>query len=131
MRHPVPADNISSDKFGNMSRLMNLKRHGFQPLRKIVNSYQNKFMTIRRVRKDLTDDVDPPGGERPWRRHAIQQGSRHMFKVSINITPMTFPNIQDTCPVLDSANNSQNVGSSWIVPNRSCEDHIHRHAPHP
>jgi hypothetical protein len=45
-------------------------------------------MTVRSSRVYSADDIHPPGGEGPWRRHAVQFLRGHPNKVAMHLAVM-------------------------------------------
>ena len=57
----------------------------FNPLRKVINSYQDETMPVRCSRSDFTNYVNAPHCKRPQRGQDFQRNGRNMHFVSIHL----------------------------------------------
>ena len=63
----------------------------FNPLRKVINSYQDETMPVGCRRSDLTDHINPPYCKRPRCRQDIQRNWRNMHLVCVYLAFMACP----------------------------------------
>ena len=68
---PIPGNDVVSDKFLYRHGCDSLVGGSFHLLGEVVDRHQDEAMTIRSNRMYSADDINPPGGERPWRRHVV------------------------------------------------------------
>ena len=71
IRNPVPSYNVVSDELFSNRGGNGFVGGCFHPLSKIVDRYQNVAVTVGSWWVYGADDIDPLGGERPRRRHAM------------------------------------------------------------
>ena len=61
----------------------------FHPLGKVVDRYQNVAMTVGGCWMYGADDIDPPSGERPWRRHVMQFLWGSVYEIPMDLATMS------------------------------------------
>ena len=91
LRDPISGDNVVSDNPLCHRSCDRLIGGCFHPLSEIVYRYQNEAMTIRCSRVYSADDINPLGGEGPWRGHAMQflRGSVHKITMDLAVVAST------------------------------------------
>ena len=89
MRDPIPGYDVVSDKLLSSRGSDYLVGGCFHPLGKIVDRYKDKEITVGGCWMYNANDANPLGGERPWRRHAMEQLWGSMNKIPMDLTVVT------------------------------------------
>ena len=85
MRDPIPGYDIVPDKLFCSHGSNCLVGGRFHPLSKVVDRHQTVAMIVGSWRVYGTNDIDPLGGERPRRRHAVQFLQGRVYEVSMDL----------------------------------------------
>ena len=89
VRDPIPSDNVVPDEFFRRRGCDSLVGGCFHSLGKVVDRYKNKAMIVGGCWMYSANDVNPPSGERPWRRHAMELLWGSMDKIPMDLTVVT------------------------------------------
>ncbi|GLJ23509.1 hypothetical protein SUGI_0445420 [Cryptomeria japonica] len=89
-RNTISANDIVEDECSNLFSYDLCETHGFNPFCKILYGSDNEFMTIGRRRVNLAYEIESPLTKGPRRRKWLKFLCWHMYKVSMNLTLLTF-----------------------------------------
>ena len=88
MQDPIPGDDVVPNKLLCRHDCDYLVGGCFHPLGKIFDRYQDVAMTVGGCWMYGANDIDPSGGERPWRRHAVQLLWGRVYEVLMDLAAM-------------------------------------------
>ena len=90
VQDPILGYDIVPDKLFHSHGSNYLVGGRLHPLGKVVDRYQNVVMTVGGLWVYGPNDIDPLGGERPRRRHAVQFLWGSMYEVPMDLATMAF-----------------------------------------
>ena len=87
----VPTYKVLLDEVGN--NVLSDRREGscFNPLRKVINFYQDEMMPVGCRRSDLADHINAPHCKRPRSFQDVKRNQRYVPLISIDLALVTGP----------------------------------------
>ena len=65
----IPINDVLPDEVSHLNRRQSFVRSCFDPFSELIDCDQDESVTVRSCWRDLSDNIDAPGGEWPRRCH--------------------------------------------------------------